>query len=263
MTGDTEGTRRLGYEASLDGLRALAVGAVLMFHGGVAGTSGGFLGVSVFFTLSGFLITLLLLRERDDTGRIALRSFWSRRIRRLSPAAMTCVAVVLATAARWLDPTQLRNLPGDSIAALANVANWRYVLDDQSYADLFASGPSPLVHFWSLAIEEQFYLVFPILMVALLAVRARRWVAPTVLAVLAAASVAAMLLTHDHDLVYYGTHTRAAEFLIGALLAFVVAGGHLDRLGARGRTVASMAGWVAVGAFAVLVVTVHQSSAWL
>ena len=143
------------------------------------------------------------------------------------------------------------------------MANWRYVLDDQSYADLFASGPSPLVHFWSLAIEEQFYLVFPILMVALLAVRARPWVAPTVLAGLAAASVAAMLATHDHDLVYYGTHTRAAEFLIGALLAFVVAGGHLERLGARGRTVASMTGWVAVGAFVVLVVTVRQSSAWL
>ncbi len=263
VTGDEAGSRRLGYEPSLDGLRALAVGAVLLFHGGVAGAAGGFLGVSVFFTLSGFLITLLLLRERDATGRVGLRSFWSRRVRRLSPAAMTCVATVLATAARWLDPVQLRKLPGDSLAALANVANWRYVLDDRSYADLFATGPSPLVHFWSLAIEEQFYLVFPIIMVALLHVRARRWVAPAVLAALALASVAATLATKDHDLVYYGTHTRAAEFLVGALLAFVVAGGHLERLGGRGRTMASAAGWLAIGMFAVLVVTVDQSTPWL
>ena len=255
--------RRLGYEPGLDGLRAVAVGAVLLFHGDVAGASGGFLGVSVFFTLSGFLITLLLLRERDETGRIGLTSFWSRRLRRLSPAAMTCVAVVLATAVRWLDPVQLRNLPGDSVAALANVANWRYVLDDQSYADLFAAGPSPLVHFWSLAIEEQFYLVFPILMVALLAVGTRRWVAPAVLTMFAVASVGAMLATHDHDLIYYGTHTRAAEFLVGALLAFVVAGGHLDRLSDRAGAVVSNTGWLALGVFVVLAFTAHQSSGWL
>ncbi len=263
MTGEDSNGRRLAYEPSLDGLRALAVGAVLLFHGGVAGTTGGFLGVSVFFTLSGFLITLLLLRERDATGHISLRGFWSRRVRRLSPAAMACVAVVLLTSAWWLDPIQLRNLPGDGIAALANVANWRFVADEQSYADLFATGPSPLVHFWSLAIEEQFYLVFPVLMAALLALPLRRRAVAAVLAALTIASVVAMLLTSDHDLAYYGTHTRAAEFLVGALLAFVVAAGWLERLGPRIGAAASWAGWLAVGGFAVLVATTDHSTSWL
>src|SRR5215208_6399295 len=108
---------RLPYQPGLDGLRAIAVIAVLLFHAGVSPVGGGFLGVSLFFTLSGFLITTLLLREHATQGAISLRSFWSRRIRRLAPAALVTVGAVVVSAPLWLDPTQQRQLRGDALAS--------------------------------------------------------------------------------------------------------------------------------------------------
>src|SRR4051794_28171701 len=154
------GTPRLPYERGLDGLRAVAVIAVLLFHGGVTRAGGGFLGVSLFFTLSGYLITTLLLREHATHGAISLRSFWSRRVRRLAPAALVMVGAVVATAPLWLDAAQQRQLRGDAFASIFDVANWHYAFASRAYADLFAA-PSPLLHLWSLAIEEQFYIVLP------------------------------------------------------------------------------------------------------
>jgi peptidoglycan/LPS O-acetylase OafA/YrhL len=160
----TDPPRRLPYVPALDGLRGVAVAAVLLFHAQlVLGDTwvfrGGYLGVSTFFTLSGFLITSLLLSERESTGHIDRRRFWSRRFRRLLPAAWVTLAATLVWASGVLSfigfdaaPSQLRALRGDIIASLAQVANWRFVLDSQSYGELFDE-PSPVLHFCSLAIE--------------------------------------------------------------------------------------------------------------
>ena len=206
------GSRRV---AALDGLRGLAVAAVVLFHQNFSWASGGFLGVTVFFALSGYLITTLLLDEHDRTGTISLRNFWGRRFRRLLPAALTAVALVLVTTVVF-DPDSTASVAADARAAVAYGANWHYALAGRSYAAVF-SAPSPLQHFWSLAIEEQFYVFFPIIAVGALKL-GRRWFT-TILVLAFSGSVAAQLLTYDADMLYYGTHTRAAELLAGALLA--------------------------------------------
>ncbi len=204
------------YVAGLDGLRAVAVIAVLLFHAEFSFASGGFLGVSLFFTLSGFLITTLLIDEHESTGTLSLRRFYGRRVRRLLPAAYVALLLVVALSGWWA-AGQLRALPGDLLAAVANVANWRFAFSSSSYQDLFLGDPSPVAHFWSLAIEEQIYLVLPVVVVAALR-RGRRSLAVATAALLAA-SIAATLLTSNRDVVYNGTHTRAAELLVGVALA--------------------------------------------
>ena len=150
---------RLRHVPALDGLRGLAILGVLAFHAGYL--PGGFLGVDLFFVLSGYLITSLLLVERAETGRIDVVAFWGRRARRLLPALLVMLAVVAGLV--WLtgDPTTLAGVRGDALATLGYVANWREIVAGQSYWDLFAQ-PSPLDHTWSLAIEEQFYVVWPL-----------------------------------------------------------------------------------------------------
>lgn len=247
---------------AFDGLRGVAVVGVLLFHAGATGFGGGFLGVSIFFTLSGFLITSLLLVEHESTGRIALGSFWGRRARRILPAALIALAGVAVYGLTVADAHQAARLPADGLSALGEVANWRFVLGDQSYAALF-SAPSPVQHFWSLAIEEQFYLVFPLIVVATLTLArgARRPLVVVVTALaLASALVAGLLYSpgHDPSRVYYGTDTRAVELLVGALLALALAGRH--RLAAK-RTTVTVAS-LGVVALALLVgswVTVEQS----
>jgi peptidoglycan/LPS O-acetylase OafA/YrhL len=213
----------LGYQPGLDGLRGVFVVAVLLFHGGFAWASGGFMGVSAFFTLSGFLICSLLVDERADTGRIDLGRFWVRRARRLLPAAWLALGGVLLYGATLASPSVQRDLQGDVLAALAYVANWRFIASGSSYEALFAE-PSPVTHLWSLAIEEQYYLVFPLLLVGVMAVgRGRRVVLGATLAVLAVASTVWMAVLFDPGVdtarVYYGTDTRVAEMLIGAVAA--------------------------------------------
>jgi peptidoglycan/LPS O-acetylase OafA/YrhL len=224
---DTDGVRstpaRLPYQPALDGLRGAAVAAVLLYHAGYSWIPGGFLGVSTFFTLSGFLITSLLRREVRDTGRIALGAFWERRFRRLMPAAFSAIALAAAYGALFADDDQLRHLRGDALAALAYGVNWWFILSRREYADIFAS-PSPVQHFWSLAIEEQYYLLFPLLFwVVSRAGRGTERTLTAALALLGAASVATMYCLLGTDAptarLYYGTDTRAAELLGGALLA--------------------------------------------
>jgi len=152
------------HQPGLDGLRGLAVAGVVAFHAGFSWATGGFLGVSTFFTLSGFLITSLLVAERASTGRIALGAFWARRARRLLPASLATLLGVAALASWLATPEQLADLRGDVLGALFYVANWRFILDGQSYGELFAT-PSPVLHFWSLAIEEQLYIFFPLVVV--------------------------------------------------------------------------------------------------
>ena len=162
------GTRGFSYQPALDGVRALAVAIVLVFHHGWL--DGGYVGVSVFFTLSGYLITSLALVEHDRTGRLDVGAFYGRRIRRLLPASLACLAgiVVLAWFGLFDDVEDLRR---DIWAALAQVYNWVALSGGQTYADLVAGGEgvrSPLDHYWSLAIEEQFYWLWPLALVAVL-----------------------------------------------------------------------------------------------
>jgi peptidoglycan/LPS O-acetylase OafA/YrhL len=201
---------------------------VLLFHAGFGWARGGYLGVSAFFTLSGFLITTLLLTEWRENGRISLRRFWARRLRRLMPAAFVGLAGIVAFGALAANGDQLRELRGDVLAALGYMANWRLIFSNQSYADLFAA-PSPVLHFWSLAIEEQFYLCFPLIAVGALQLGKRRGLGALTLALVlgaAGSGLAGLLLLRtgaSADRLYYGTDTRVLELLVGALLAVGVA----------------------------------------
>lgn len=214
-----------GYVPALDGIRALAVVAVLAFHGGVSWMEGGFLGVDAFFVLSGYLITALLLRERASAGRIDMVAFWGRRARRLLPALLLVIAVVTVVAPRVLPEQEVRLLRGDGLAALLYVANWRMISRGGDYFAQTAA-PSPLQHTWSLGIEEQFYLLWPLLLLGLLAGRRplRRLFVTCVVG--ASASAIWLSLLHRADdpaRAYFGTDTRAASLLIGAALAAALA----------------------------------------
>ncbi len=225
MIAAPSGRRRLEHLPALDGLRGLSVIAVLLFHGGVGWATGGFLGVDVFFVLSGFLITRLLLGEQRATGSIGLGRFWSRRARRLLPALLLVVAAVGAAGALF-DPSAQVSLRGDALASLAYVANWRFVAAGADYFGRTAAD-SPLQHLWSLSIEEQFYVVWPVVVLGLARLRrVATWVG-IVAGLGAAASAATMVLLHqsgdDPSRVYYGTDTRIHTVLLGAALAAAVA----------------------------------------
>ncbi|MBV9923255.1 MAG: acyltransferase, partial [Pseudonocardia sp.] len=256
----------------LDGLRGLAVAAVVAFHLRPEGLPGGFLGVDLFFVLSGFLITSLLLieldtrRDRRNRGQVDLGRFWARRARRLLPALfITLVAVTLASR-RWLPGWQLGRIRGDGLAALAYISNWHDALRNVAYFDS-ASSPSPFAHLWSLAIEEQIYLLWPLTLLLLYRMlRGRR--APLAIAVgaLVAASAAAMAVTSDHAFAYLATHTRAQALLLGALLAVLTT--HITRSDAppssqRAGQVWAAAGTIGLVGLAVMVVRVHGEDAWM
>ena len=263
---------------ALDGMRGIAVLAVLLFHGGVSWLQGGFLGVDLFFVLSGFLITALLLAEVDGTGRVDLRTFWLRRARRLLPALLLLVAVIVLVAAVH---TPLRLQPGvraSLLAALFYVANWQSIA---AGGDYFTSTgpPSPVQHTWSLAIEEQFYLVWPliVLLVAFLVLRrgrrsARAGGMARAIRVVAlggtAVSVVLMAVLADtrtgaYDRVYYGTDTRAQGLLIGAALATVLALRPQTTAAGPDRTRTRVAGLAAVVVLGWLITSTSGEDAWM
>ncbi len=228
---ETAASRR----APLDGLRALAVTAVVVYHFGGGSSSvlpGGFLGVDLFFVLSGYLITGLLVAEHRRTGRIDLGGFWARRVRRLLPAL---VAMLLAVCAWvwWAAPPQTWQARRDDVLwTITNLANWHFVSAGEDYFVAY-SGASPLRHTWSLSIEEQFYLAWPLLVALMLAVglRLRRSSGTRLLAGLAVAlvvaSAVAMAWSFDPASIsraYYGTDGRVQQLLVGALLAIAVRG---------------------------------------
>lgn len=204
----------------LDGVRALAVLAVIAFHLGVPVTPAGFLGVDVFFVLSGYLITDLLVARREAAGRMSLRDFWVRRARRLLPALAVLLVVVTAAVA-VIEPDQLGPLRPVLVAAVTYSSNWYQALHHQSYFAIFGP-PPPLQHLWSLAIEEQFYLVWPLLLMVVARMGSRQLRA-AVAWTGAAASAVAMALVYvpgsDPSLVYYGTGTHATALLTGAAIA--------------------------------------------
>ncbi len=220
---------RLRYLPGLDGLRALAVMAVLIYHADAAWLPGGFLGVDVFFVISGYLITSLLLAERSATGRIKLRRFWARRARRLLPALFALLAVVAVVVLVWV-PDQEARLGGDVGAAFTYSTNWYLIFQQESYFAALGR-PSLLRHLWSLAVEEQFYLAWPLAFAAGLAMYGKRWF-PKVILVGALVSAVLMALLFmpgtDPSRVYFGTDTRAAGLLVGSLLAFAWVPGRLS-----------------------------------
>ena len=213
---------RRPYLPALDGLRGLAIAGVLLFHTGHL--PGGFLGVDLFFVLSGYLITDLLLREVCATGRVDLVAFWGRRARRLLPALAVVLVVVTAVVA-WAAPRDVvRTALADGPWVQASLANWHLVAEDAGYWDRFGPG-RVFGHLWSIAVEEQFYAVWPLVVLGLVAVlgrgRVHRGVA-VVAVLLTAASAAHMALLvdpADPTRVYLGTDTRASALLLGALVA--------------------------------------------
>ena len=205
-------------------MRALAVLAVMGFHEGASELSGGFLGVDIFFVLSGFLITDLLVTRYDNVGRLDLRDFWTRRARRLLPA-LAVMLVVVTAAASVIEPTQEVSLRLALLAAVTYTSNWFQILHHVSYFDAFGqlTTPAPLDHLWSLAIEEQFYLIWPLILWFLLFRLNGRRSRVTVTLLAAAASALVMALQYtpggDPSGVYYGTDTHASALLVGAALA--------------------------------------------
>lgn len=228
----------LRYEPALDGLRGACLLAVLFFHSGFAWMSGGFLGVSTFFTLSGFLITTLLTEEHDRHGTIALGPFWDRRLRRLLPAALLTSAAIVVSAPLWLPAAQRERLAEDALATLLYVVNWQFVGDAYAYSLIFTD-PSPFQHFWSLAIEGQFYLVFPLAVALVLrlsgSVRALAWLCALLVVASLAVSLGASSLEAAQHRLYYGTDARAAELLVGALLALARRRGGLPEVAVPAR----------------------------
>ena len=211
------------YIPALDGLRTLAVVAVVLYHLNLTWAQGGLLGVTIFFVLSGYLITRLLLNEVAKTGRIDLKSFWIRRIRRLFPAVATVVVVTCALCTIF-NHVMLTKMRPDILPSLLFFNNWWQIAQDVSYFNALGD-PSPLTHFWSLAIEEQFYLIWPPLLFAMVSMHMSKPNTRRVVLGLAAVSALAMMVLYnpaaDPSRVYYGTDTRVFSLLLGAWMAFI------------------------------------------
>ena len=247
---------------ALDGLRALAVMAVVLYHGEVSGLPGGFLGVEIFFVISGYLITALLISERQRTGGVAYLAFWARRARRLLPALFALAGVVGLVWVLFV-PGELARIRGDFVASLTYVTNWYQILVHQSYFEAIGR-PSPLRHLWSLAVEEQFYLVWPVTLAVLSRVtRGHRGRLALITGGLAiASSVWAIILFTpgvDPSRVYYGTDTRAAGVLLGAVLAIVVPPWEMHaRVKAGGRWIIIGIGALGLAGIAYMIVRVNE-----
>ncbi|SDR04689.1 Peptidoglycan/LPS O-acetylase OafA/YrhL, contains acyltransferase and SGNH-hydrolase domains [Curtobacterium sp. UNCCL20] len=224
-------SERLRIRSDVQGLRALAVLAVVSDH--VLGAPrGGFLGVDVFFVVSGFVITAQLLREHEERGRVSLPRFWGRRVTRLLPSLLTVVLVTVAVVAATV-PGRLRGVLLDSAAAVTSLANWRFMANGTDYFASFESA-SPLQHTWSLSVEEQFYVVWPMLLAACLWFgalrlgRRRRPLGPAVtltavaIGVMGVSIAAAVLASPVPSTAYFSTVTRVWELLAGALVAVLL-----------------------------------------
>jgi peptidoglycan/LPS O-acetylase OafA/YrhL len=221
---ETGGLRRF---SALDGVRALAVLAVLLYHAGISWIGGGLLGVDVFFVLSGFLITTLLCREFERTATVRLARFWAQRARRLLPALLILLLGVSVYAYAFRDSIDAGAVRGDALSTLLYVSNWHFILSDQGYF-VQSAAPSPLLHTWSLAVEEQYYLIWPLVALVVF----RRWGRRALAVTAGVGAVASALLMGSMfaagfslDRLYYGTDTRAQALLVGSFLGAV--GSHL------------------------------------
>ena len=241
--------RSLDYRPYLDGLRGIAVLLVFVFHAARAGLPGGFIGVDIFFVLSGYLITRILIVQKERTGRINLPGFYARRMRRLMPAVIVVVLVVVAREAIYGDLLELGSRLRDAVATLFYVENWNLISQADQY---FQEGTSvsPLRHAWSLSIEEQFYVLWPVLLIPVIAIgKSRRAWSTLAVSLMALASALAMALSYTPEFIvraYYGTDTRVHQPLIGALLAFVIGGPIAKRIRERSGRAVSVVGALAL-----------------
>jgi peptidoglycan/LPS O-acetylase OafA/YrhL len=261
---------RTRYIPALDGLRAFAVLSVIAYHMGFTWAQGGLLGVTVFFVLSGYLITGLLIAEYRRTGRINLPDFWLHRVRRLVPAIVFLILTVAALCTLF-DHELLTKMRDDILPSLFFYSNWWQIFHNVSYFQAIGS-PSPLQHFWSLGIEEQFYLIWPVLLLFLFKRKTRSKNLRRGILIAAALSALAMAILYSPDVdpsrVYYGTDTRAFSLLIGAWLAFMQ-----SRMAARAEkehpqpvdmdTVFDCAGAVALAGLIAMAACVNGSSPFL
>jgi peptidoglycan/LPS O-acetylase OafA/YrhL len=248
----------------LDGVRALAVLAVLAFHEGLRWIPGGFLGVDVFFVLSGYLITDLLVARFRKDGKIGLGGFYQRRARRLLPA-LALMLVTVTAAVTVLEPDQRASLRAALLGAVTYTSNWWQAVAHQSYFSLY--GPPPVLqHLWSLAVEEQFYLLWPLLLMAILLVARRRGARARFAWAGAAASALAMLALYrsgsDPSLVYYRTDTHASGLMIGAALALTWPLAEVAAAGRRARRALDLAGAAGIAILAWAVWHLSGANPW-
>jgi len=271
MTQNKSNSPGLPYRPGLDGLRAIAVLGVFFFHLQFPWALGGYLGVETFIVISGYLITSLLLEDYRANGRINLKRFWLRRIRRLWPALYLLLIGVMVLGLT-IAPQSLPRLREDVPAAMFYFTNWLYIIRDIPYFERYASPPL-LQHLWSLAIEEQFYLIWPLLLWAsLLLWKVRKgkfpskgWLSfPLVFAALSALLMGVIMnATGDTTRAYYGTDTRAFGFLLGGALAVIWPLANPRRLGPRGKIAVVVSGGVGVAGLLWLYVSAHQFLPWL
>jgi peptidoglycan/LPS O-acetylase OafA/YrhL len=248
------------FRPDIEGLRGVAVLTVVLFHAGLAGVIGGFIGVDVFFVISGFLITGLLLREHERTGRIAFLPFYARRARRLLPAAIVVLVATLIAALNLVAPLDRPAVGLDGAAAALSIGNIRFAMASGDYFANVAA-PSPFLHFWSLAVEEQFYLLWPaLILVAARGLNARRRLVLALIAVVAASFAANLILTDlAANWAFYSLPTRAWELGLGGLAAVVVGTGLTGR---APRIVAGATGWIGLAAIAVATLTFDPDLAY-
>lgn len=250
------------YLGGLDGLRAIAVMAVLAYHADTPGWQGGFLGVEVFFVISGYLITSILLAEWQTRRRIDLKTFYIRRARRLLPALFALLAGVALISVIFL-PDEVATLRGDIGASLAYVTNWFFIVGQKSYFET-SGRPSLVQHLWSLAVEEQFYLLWPLLFTAGMRWLGRRRLLVALLIGTVVSSALMVVLYHpgeDPSRVYYGTDTRAAGILLGSALAFAWTPYRLRRnVGKFAPILLDVLGVVALGVLVVQLMVADQFS---
>ncbi|MDM5299945.1 acyltransferase family protein [Bacillus pumilus] len=257
---------RLRYILGLDGLRAIAVLAVIAYHLHIGPASGGFLGVDLFFVISGYLITTILL-HKQEMGFQELLPFWMGRIRRLLPAAYVMIFITVSWCA-IAGSNALLSIRGDALSSFFYVSNWWYIFHDLSYFDSF-NAVSPLKNLWSLAIEEQFYIIWPVMLIAGLTWVKTRSHLPIITLGLALFSALWMAILYSPDTdpsrIYYGTDTRAFALLIGCSLAFVWP---MQRLSSRkllpvGRRILQIAGFGSFAIFLLCVYTVDEFDRFL
>jgi len=221
----------------IEGLRAIAVLAVLLFHAGVPGIGGGYVGVDVFFVVSGFLITSLLVAEKTDTGKVSLGAFYARRARRILPVSALVAVATLCASWVWLEPLRLRSLSRDVLAVALFSSNFVFARRGADYLQSVLP-PSPLQHYWSLAVEEQFYVVWPALVMLVCIGIGTRTMRNVRLRVGITAGVAAVasfigcmaLMNSSQPWAFFSPHTRAFELAIGALAAVIPIGSAVKSL---------------------------------